>query len=126
MIELIPAVGGFLASVTNRVLDMRQAKADRAHELEMARDKRETAKLMHSQELDMASWNGLDKSMQHDASLKGVSPIVQNIRAMVRPALTVGALLGAGFGIEALEPLANLTVAWWFGDRALGMKKNEG
>lgn len=119
MIEAVGALGGFIGSIATKGFDLWAKQGERKHELALIQEQRETAKLMHSQELDLASWKGLSTSLDHDASIQGNTPWVQDVRALVRPVLTI-ALVAAGVvtGESEITTLASIAVGWWFGDRS--------
>jgi len=119
MIEAMGAVGGFVGSLVNRGFDFWTKKEERKHEIALMKEQRETSKLLHSQQLDLETWKGLATSLEHDKSIQGNSPWVQDVRAMVRPALTI-ALVAAGVatGESEITTLASIAVGWWFGDRS--------
>jgi hypothetical protein len=72
------------------------------------------------------SVDGLVASIQADSELTGISQWVSNVRALVRPSLTLILWVLAGivwFGskdktvLDAIVMSASMATAWWFGDR---------
>ena len=146
MEELIgSAVGGGLLGVlgnfANRAFGIWERREERenmrrehAHELAMIQEQRVTRAQETEAEIVTTqvegSYEGLEASLKHDASLRDVSPWVNNIRALVRPTLT-GTLSAAMitmafvFGEDLQYTVAEAVVftgvtaiTWWFGDRA--------
>jgi len=74
----------------------------------------------------VGSWEGMKASIEHDASIQKVAPWVNNLRALVRPLLTVLLWLIVAWIfkktadesiVEAATFAATAATLWWFGDR---------
>jgi hypothetical protein len=145
MEELIgAAAGGGLLGIFGSVLgkgfriwERREERADRRlqneHELRLIE---EQAKL-RAQETEAeivklqteGSYTGLSASLRHDESITPTSGWVNDVRAMVRPAMTLilGIILGAmvyhnvaevqAEAAQAIVFSAVTAITWWFGDR---------
>lgn len=128
---ILGSVGGFLSGVLKEVTATRQFKRDmelRRFEAEVAT---EHMKLQFAEnvregdrELTERNWDNLETSMKHDAELKGVSPWVEDVRAMMRPGITLLSLALSGiaftWGLQTspvLDDIAIMSTFWWFGSR---------
>jgi hypothetical protein len=81
---------------------------------------------------DAASWTALDESLRADNAVAGSYRWVDAVRALVRPALTLGLVTVLSFAFFAMRPgdpernyvidslvfAAVTAIVWWFGDRA--------
>ena len=128
---ILGSVGGFLSGVLGEVKATRQFKRDMellkfnsTHELEMFKFNAAEAVREGDRELQKRNWDNLETSMEHDAKLKGVSPWVEDVRAMMRPGITLLSLLLAGIAFSAgletspiLDDIAIMSTFWWFGSR---------
>ena len=132
---------GIFGSILGRgfqIWERREERADRRlqneHELRLIE---EQAKL-RAQETEAeivklqteGSYAGLSASLRHDESLTATSGWVNDVRAMVRPAMTLvlGIILGAMVyhnvaevqteAAQAIVFSAVTAITWWFGDRS--------
>jgi len=137
---------GIFGTVASRglgLVERRQKRKDReseqAHELALLRLQQEQAGEEREHEAALVEYQGAidfrTATVEHDASLKGASQWVQNIRATVRPLLTyfvffshitAFALLARSDeairaqGFEDLAFSTFLCLTWWFGERSAG------
>ena len=80
----------------------------------------------HDREIVMKNWEGLDKSLKHDAELKASTPWIEDLRALMRPGITIGCLAFSGVGFlngyqptDMLQMITTMSVFWWFGARSI-------
>ena len=138
---------GLLGNVTNKVIgiftakqEFAQKKEEWGHE-ERLLDMQMKAKAAETeQELAVTaasgSWGGLGESLKAETAIGASYPWVNAVRALVRPALTLGlgGFLGAAFFAlgpgdasrsaisDSLIFAAVTAIVWWFGDRAPNKK----
>ena len=134
---------GLVGNVTNKVIgiftakqEFAQKKEEWGHE-ERLLDMQMKAKAAETeQELAVTassgSWSGLGESLKAETAIGTSYPWVNAVRALVRPALTLGLggfLCAAFFALapgdasrsaisESLVFAAVTAIVWWFGDRA--------
>jgi len=134
---------GLLGNVVGKVIGIFEAKQtfvqkkeEWAHE-ERLLDMQTKAKAEETeQELAVTassgSWGGLTESLKSEVSIGSTYPWVNAVRALVRPALTMGLagfLCAAFFAMtpgdidrayvaDSLVFAAVTAIVWWFGDRA--------
>ena len=134
---------GLVGNVASKVIGIFEAKQQFAqkkeewgHE-ERLLDMQTKAKVQETeQELAVTaasgSWSGLGESLKAETSIGATYPWVNAVRALVRPALTLGLasfLCAAFFAMPAgdidrayvadsLVFAAVTAIVWWFGDRA--------
>ena len=134
---------GLLGNVTNKVIgiftakqEFAQKKEEWGHE-ERLLDVQMKAKAAETeQELAVTassgSWSGLGDSLKAETAVGSSYPWVNAVRALVRPALTLGLgsfLCAAFFALgpgdasrsaisDSLVFAAVTAIVWWFGDRA--------
>lgn len=148
---LIGSIIGAGAKFLERREVRKEKAADRAHEIALQELQMRARSEETEREIDLAqvqgSFAGLAASISADSALTGsVSRWVNDVRALFRPVLTVGALillaivffqLGDGgslvwfpdetdiraeliaYVVNSIAFVATLAVAWWFGDRSL-------
>jgi hypothetical protein len=113
-----------------------QKQAEWGHETELLKLQMQAKAAETEQEIHVAesqgSWSGLTASVTADGGLPPGYPWVNAIRALVRPALTLGLATFLGAAFFALAPgdidrayvadslvfAAVTSIVWWFGDRA--------
>lgn len=129
---------GTFAGKAFRIWERREEREDRriqnSHELMLI----EAQSRLRAQETEAeivkvqteGSYAGLTESLRNDSSFTAVSPWVNNIRALVRPALTgasLAALVTLGFFTtvdlqatvaDAIVFISVTAAVWYFGDRA--------
>jgi len=104
-----------------------------SHEVDMVRLNMEVSRAQTQAEAELAdtrgSWEGLKASVQADQALASGYPIVDAIRALTRPALTlllwlITALIFFNIDetlkvriVETSVSAATAATLWWFGDR---------
>ncbi len=145
---------GVLGSVTggvfkfmNRKQDMKEAQAERQHELNLYEKQKEQTQMENEFEIDQineqGSWDGLAASYGLQITSPDCSMWVNNIKSLFRPFLTTLLVCISAFIIwwllhndqgiltqvelnELLKYAVNsivfsacTAVTWWFGDRAL-------
>ena len=134
---------GLVGNVASKVIGIFEAKQEFAqkkeewgHE-ERLLDMQTKAKVQETeQELAVTatsgSWSGLGESLKAETAIGATYPWVNAIRALVRPALTLGLasfLCAAFFALspgdidrayvaDSLVFAAVTAIVWWFGDRA--------
>ena len=134
---------GLLGNVSNKLIgiftakqEFAQKKEEWGHE-ERLLDMQMKAKAAETeQELAVTaasgSWSGLGESLKAETSIGPAYPWVNAVRALVRPALTLGLggfLCAAFFAMapgdidrayvaDSLVFAAVTAIVWWFGDRA--------
>lgn len=134
---------GLLGNVANKVIgiftakqEFAQKKEEWGHE-ERLLDMQMKAKAAETeQELAVTassgSWSGLGESLKAETAIGASYPWVNAVRALVRPALTLGLggfLCAAFFALapsdasrsaisDSLVFAAVTAIVWWFGDRA--------
>ncbi len=134
---------GLLGNVANKVIgiftakqEFAQKKEEWGHE-ERLLDMQMKAKAAETeQELAVTassgSWSGLSESLKAETAIGASYPWVNAVRALVRPALTLGLggfLCAAFFALapgdasrsaisDSLVFAAVTAIVWWFGDRA--------
>jgi hypothetical protein len=131
---------GNIASRTFGYFEARQAFQQRlaewTHENEVLKLQMQAHAAETEQEIRVAesegSWRGLEASVSGDAATGLSYPWVNAIRALVRPALTLGLTLFLALAFFTLTPgdaersyvtdslvfAAVTAIVWWFGDRA--------
>ena len=134
---------GLLGNVASKVVGLFEAKQEFAqkkeewsHEERLA-DMQTKAKAAASEQ-DLAvtassgSWSGLGESLKAETAIGATYPWVEAVRALVRPALTLGLAAFLCVAFFALTPgdidrayvadslvfAAVTSIVWWFGDRA--------
>jgi len=143
MIELIPAALGFLGSIGRTAIDewsrrnehvreIESKNADRQHQIVLLQYQQDENIRIHGREMDEQSWVGMQKAMDHDASIVTESGWVNNVRALVRPAITFASIAatalsyviyGGNAEVGVIGDVAMMSTAWWFGDRGKDMMK---
>ena len=134
MIALLGSVLGFATSFAPKIFQFLENKQDHKQELERMKLSAELQKEIAGQKLQadmmLAKIATNQDVIKHDASLQNTAVWVQNIRALMRPMLTIG-ILGvyaycliqndsvflastAFIGIEAMTATA---WSFWFGER---------
>ena len=133
-------LAGNIASKAFGYFETRQAFQQRlaewTHESELLKLQMQAHAAETEQEIRVAenagSWRGLEASVNSETALGISYPWVNAIRALVRPALTLGLALFLGVAFFALAPsdsernyvadslvfAAVSAIVWWFGDRA--------
>lgn len=136
MLTILGSLLGFGTSFLPKIMGFFEEKQNHKHELERMRLSAELADKQHRTDMNMLGAQADIAQMQalytHDASLKNASPWVDNIRALVRPILTFGALLLYGgllligdaallasTAFAGLEAITASVWAFWFGSRAI-------
>jgi len=133
---LIGNVAGKVISIFTAKQEFTQKKEEWDHE-ERLLDLQMKAKAAETeQELAVAassgSWSGLGESLKAETAIGATYPWVNAVRALVRPALTLGLsgfLCAAFFAMDpgaydrqyiadSLVFAAVTAIVWWFGDRA--------
>lgn len=141
---------GLLGNITAKAftyLDQRQSltqkQAEWTHETELLRLRQRSPLPETESEISIAAtqgaWSGLAASIAADAAIGASYPWVNALRALVRPALTLG--LTGFLAFACLAPLltqgqragvidnlvfAGVTaIVWWFGDRAPGRPRRK-
>lgn len=128
---ILGSVGGFLSGVLGEVKATRQFKRDmEMKRFEAERDlekfKFQAAENVREgdRKLQERNWDNLQTSMEHDAKLTGVSPWVEDVRALMRPGITLLSLTLSGiaftWGLQTspiLDDIAIMSTFWWFGSR---------
>jgi len=134
---------GLLGNVATKIFGFFERKQELAarreewgHELSLQRLQMEARRAETEQELAIAqaqgSWSGLAASAQAEARVGRSYKWVDAVRALVRPALTVGLMgflataalvlepgdIDRAFVVESLVFAAVTAIVWWFGDRA--------
>ena len=134
---------GLLGNVVGKVIGIFEAKQTFAQEKEKwAHEERlldmQTKAKAEETEQELAvtassgSWGGLTESLKSEVSIGSSYPWVNAVRALVRPALTMGLagfLCAAFFAMtpgdidrayvaDSLVFAAVTSIVWWFGDRA--------
>jgi hypothetical protein len=134
---------GLLGNVASKVIGIFEAKQEFAqkkeewsHEERLADMQTKAKAAASEQELAVTaasgSWGGLGDSLKAETSIGATYPWVNAVRALVRPALTLGLasfLCAAFFALPAgdidrayvadsLVFAAVTAIVWWFGDRA--------
>ena len=148
-------IGGALKWLNKRE-ERKQRKEDQTHELNLIEKQMQVKAAETEAEAKLkaveGSWKGLSQSMRHDTSVGDIPwqwlrSVVNTIRSLFRPALTIGLFFmvlkfwndlsggGAVLGINALLTdiervelmkyivysvvfMATTAGTWWFGDRA--------
>lgn len=116
---------GLFGSIATSVLRIFEKRQDNKFALEMLDKQAASAEAL-------ASWNAFTASQSASASdmTEKVSPWAANLRAVTRPFLTIGLVLGSFISffliddqylkvqaIQSFMMLAGTSVAWWFGSR---------
>lgn len=134
---------GILGNVSSKVIGLFEAKQAFAQKKEeWSHDERmlDMQTKMHAAETEQAlavaatsgSWSGLAESLKSETAVGASYAWVNAVRALVRPALTLGLggfLCAAFFALapgeaarteitDSLVFAAVTAIAWWFGDRA--------
>lgn len=133
---LLGTVAGRVAEYFERRQSFAQKKDEWEHELRLLELQMKARAAETEQEMALAesagSWGGLAESLKAEARIGATYPWVNAVRALVRPALTLGLMgfLGAAvlfmapgdidraFVVESLVFAAVTAIVWWFGDRA--------
>jgi hypothetical protein len=113
-----------------------QKQAEWSHESELLKLQMQAKASETEQEIHVAesegSWSGLGASVTAEGALGATYPWVNAVRALVRPALTLGLSTFLASAFFALAPgdidrayvadslvfAAVTSIVWWFGDRA--------
>lgn len=113
-----------------------QKQAEWSHETDLLKLQMQARAAETEQEIHIAesqgSWSGLTASVTAEGGIPAAYPWVNAVRALVRPALTLGlsGFLGAAFFVldpgdidrayvaDSLVFAAVTSIVWWFGDRA--------
>jgi hypothetical protein len=113
-----------------------QKQAEWSHESELLKLQMQAKASETEQEIHVAesegSWSGLGASVTAEGELGATYPWVNAVRALVRPALTLGLSTFLASAFFALAPgdidrayvadslvfAAVTSIVWWFGDRA--------
>lgn len=128
---ILGSVGGFLSGVLGEIKETRKFKRDMEMlrfeaERDLEKFKFQAAENVREgdRQLQERNWDNLETSMEHDAKLRGVSPWVEDVRALMRPGITLLSLMLSGvafsFGLETssvLDDIAIMSTFWWFGSR---------
>lgn len=133
---LIGNLGSKIVGLFEAKQTFAQKKEEWAHE-ERLLDMQTKAKVEETEsELSIAassgSWGGLTESLKSETAIGATYPWVNAVRALVRPALTLGLagfLCAAFFAMtpgdidrayvaDSLVFAAVTAIVWWFGDRA--------
>jgi hypothetical protein len=116
---------GLFGSIATSVIRIFEKKQDNKFALDMLDKQAASAEAL-------AAWNAFAASQSASASdmTEKVSPWAANLRAVTRPFLTIGLVLGSfasfflledeytkGQAIQSFMMLAGTSVAWWFGSR---------
>jgi hypothetical protein len=116
---------GLFGSVATSVIRIWEKKQDNKFALDMLDKQAASAEAL-------AAWNAFAASQSASASdmTEKVAPWAANVRAVTRPFLTIGLVLGSFTSffliedqylkVEAIQSfmmLAGTSVAWWFGSR---------
>jgi hypothetical protein len=133
-------LAGNIASKAFGYFETRQAFAQRLaewnHESELLKLQMQAKAAETEEEIRIAeskgTWSGLTASIAGEGALGVSYPWVNAVRALVRPALTIGLSTFLGVAFFALAPgdidrasvadslvfAAVSSIVWWFGDRA--------
>jgi hypothetical protein len=113
-----------------------EKQAEWSHESELLKLQMQAKAAETEQEIHIAesqgSWSGLSASLATEGALASSYPWVNAVRALVRPALTIGLTTFLASAFFALAPgdidrayvadslvfAAVTSIVWWFGDRA--------
>jgi hypothetical protein len=113
-----------------------EKQAEWSHESELLKLQMQAKAAETEQEIHIAesqgSWSGLSASLAAEGALASSYPWVNAVRALVRPALTIGLTTFLASAFFALAPgdidrayvadslvfAAVTSIVWWFGDRA--------
>jgi Calicivirus putative RNA polymerase/capsid protein len=134
---------GLLGNVASKVLGYFQAKQDFVekqagwqHDLDLQKLQMQASAQQGAQQLQVAQsqgeWSGLAASVAAEGVVGASYPWVNAVRALIRPALTLGLtsfLCAAFFALtpgdidrayvaDSLVFAAVTSIVWWFGDRA--------
>ncbi|HLJ52231.1 MAG TPA: hypothetical protein VKT24_02525 [Rhizomicrobium sp.] len=134
---------GLAGNIATKVFGYFEAKqaftekvAEWGHETDLLKLQMQAKAAETEQEIHIAesqgSWSGLSASLTTEGALTSSYPWVNAVRALVRPALTLGltAFLSAAFFAmapgdidrayvaDSLVFAAVTSIVWWFGDRA--------
>jgi hypothetical protein len=116
---------GLFGSIATSVIRIFEKRQDNKFALDMLDKQAASAEAL-------AAWNAFTASQSASASdmTEKVSPWAANLRAVTRPFLTIGLVLGSfasffliedeymkGQAIQSFMMLAGTSVAWWFGSR---------
>lgn len=116
---------GLFGSIATSVLRIFEKRQDNKFALDMLDKQAASAEAL-------SAWNAFSASQFASASdmTEKVSPWAANLRAVTRPFLTIGLVLGSfasfflledeytkGQAIQSFMMLAGTSVAWWFGSR---------
>ena len=133
---LVGHVATKLAGYFESEQQFKQKLAEWAHENELLKLQMQAKAAETENEMDLAgatgAWSGLGESLKAETAIGTTYPWVNAVRALVRPALTLGLALflcSAFFALPAddetrayvansLVFAAVTAIVWWFGDRA--------
>lgn len=134
---------GLLGNVATKIVGIYEARqaftqeqAKWSHETDLLRLQMQAKAAETEQEMQIAqsqgSWGGLTASVSAEGGVANSYPWVNAVRALTRPALTLGLALFLACAFFAMDPgdidrayvadslvfAAVTAIVWWFGDRA--------
>ena len=134
---------GLIGNVATKVVgyfeaeqQFKQKQAEWAHETDLVKLQMNAKRQESESEIALAgasgSWSGLTASVSAETAIGATYPWVNAVRALVRPALTLGLAAFLCVAFFALAPgdidrayvadslvfAAVTSIVWWFGDRA--------
>lgn len=133
---LLGHVATKVAGIFESEQQFKQKLAEWAHENELLKLQMQAKAAETENEVEVAAatgaWSGLSESLKAETAIGTTYPWVNAVRALVRPALTLGLALflcSAFFALPAgddtrayvansLVFAAVTAIVWWFGDRA--------
>lgn len=119
---IVGSVGGIAEKVWSKKLDTELKVKEWGHIENMHQLQLDADEQKNSHELSITNaqgdWAALGQSIKAEASTSGASQWVNNVRALVRPILTLSVLTLAAFDPSFMN-LATLAISWWFGSRGV-------